>query len=183
MNVYDFDNTIYDGDSSIEFYLYCLFRHPKVLLSLPKQIMGLNRFLFAKGNKTEFKQSFFSFVTKLNDIDSDIENFWMRNAGKIKRFYLDRKRDSDIVISASPRFLLEPICDSLGIRLIATEIDKNSGIISGENCSGREKVRRFEETYGGHVNEFYSDSYSDLPMTFKAKRSFMVSGNNIKDWC
>lgn len=24
MNVYDFDKTIYDGDSTIDFYLYCV---------------------------------------------------------------------------------------------------------------------------------------------------------------
>lgn len=29
MNVYDFDETIYDGDSTVDFYKYCL-RRPSV---------------------------------------------------------------------------------------------------------------------------------------------------------
>ena len=27
LNVFDFDNTIYDGDSSIDFYIFCLKRN------------------------------------------------------------------------------------------------------------------------------------------------------------
>ena len=30
MNVYDFDKTIYDGDSSVDFYKFSLKRHPKL---------------------------------------------------------------------------------------------------------------------------------------------------------
>ena len=41
INSYDFDKTIYDCDSSVDFYLYCLKRNKKVLLSLPIQIYGL----------------------------------------------------------------------------------------------------------------------------------------------
>ena len=28
MNVYDFDGTIYDGDSTFDFYKYCMKKHP-----------------------------------------------------------------------------------------------------------------------------------------------------------
>lgn len=31
MNVYDFDKTIYAGDSTIDFYLFCLKRQPAIL--------------------------------------------------------------------------------------------------------------------------------------------------------
>ena len=31
INSYDFDKTIYDGDSSADFYKYCLKRNKKVL--------------------------------------------------------------------------------------------------------------------------------------------------------
>ena len=40
MNVYDFDNTIYDGDSSIDFYLFCLKKNKKVIYLLPKQFLA-----------------------------------------------------------------------------------------------------------------------------------------------
>ena len=31
MNVYDFDKTIYNGDSTRDFYLYSLIKHPEML--------------------------------------------------------------------------------------------------------------------------------------------------------
>ena len=41
MNVYDFDGTIYDGDSSIDFYLFCIKRKPSILFrSIIKQLSG-----------------------------------------------------------------------------------------------------------------------------------------------
>ena len=33
MRVFDFDNTIYDGESVIDFYLFSLRRNPKVAVS------------------------------------------------------------------------------------------------------------------------------------------------------
>ena len=30
MNVFDFDGTIYNGDSSKDFFFYCLKRYPKI---------------------------------------------------------------------------------------------------------------------------------------------------------
>ena len=35
MNVYDFDETIYNGDSTRDFVKWCMKKHPKALLSLP----------------------------------------------------------------------------------------------------------------------------------------------------
>ena len=33
MNVYDFDKTIYRGDSTMDFWRYCLKRYPKAVLA------------------------------------------------------------------------------------------------------------------------------------------------------
>ena len=38
MNVYDFDNTILRGDSTVRFYAYCLMRTPRMWLDIPAQI-------------------------------------------------------------------------------------------------------------------------------------------------
>ena len=39
MNIYDFDKTIYDGDSSIDFLLFEIKRNKKVFLTLPKTVL------------------------------------------------------------------------------------------------------------------------------------------------
>ena len=36
MNVYDFDETIYDGDSTVDFVKYSIIHQPKVLIYFPK---------------------------------------------------------------------------------------------------------------------------------------------------
>ena len=35
IDVYDFDGTIYDGDSTVDFVFFCLRRHPNVIAGLP----------------------------------------------------------------------------------------------------------------------------------------------------
>ena len=66
MNVYDFDGTIYDGDSSVDFYLFSLRKNIKIIKYLPKQIKALIQYKLKKIDKTMMKEIFFSF---LKDID------------------------------------------------------------------------------------------------------------------
>ena len=108
----------------------------------------------------------------------------MIHRAKIKKFYLNQQKDDDVIISASPEFLLEPICQSLGIRfLMASRVDKNTGVYDGENCHGKEKVRRFCEIFpNGKIGEFYSDSYSDTPLAEIAEKAFIVKGETLEDW-
>ena len=42
MNIYDFDGTIYNGDSTIDFWLFTLKRHPSALLMIPYQLSCIN---------------------------------------------------------------------------------------------------------------------------------------------
>ena len=44
MNAYDFDKTIYNGDSTAHFYLFSLRRHPKIWLLLPSLLGAALRF-------------------------------------------------------------------------------------------------------------------------------------------
>ena len=88
------------------------------------------------------------------------------------------------MISASPEFLLEPICERLGIKnLIASRVDCKTGIYNGENCYGEEKVNRLNEIFPNiKINEFYSDSYSDQPLASLSKSAFLVLGSKLYKW-
>jgi putative flippase GtrA len=109
------------------------------------------------------------------------EHFWDRNRVKIKPWYLRQKQETDVIISASPEFLLEPvICGYLGVALIASRLDTNTGKYIGKNCFGEEKVTRLYEKYPDCIIEsFYSDSLSDTPLAQKAHKSFFVKRENI----
>ncbi len=184
MNVYDFDKTIYDGDSTAHFYLYCLKTQPATWKWLPYQAICAIPFGLKIMDKTKFKERFYKFITSINNIDKTVEEFWKIHKSGIKKWYLDTQKDDDVIISASPYFLLEPIIKELKIKnLMASNVDKYTGKYSGVNCHGKEKVRRFYEVYpNGEIDEFYSDSLSDTPLADISKKAFIVKGNNISNW-
>lgn len=184
MNAYDFDKTIYKNDSSADFLIFCLFRHPKALCQLPKILSGyIKFFLLKKGTKEEFKEKAFGII-KYCRFSQDIDAFWSKNRKKIKGFYLENQKPDDIIISASPRFLLEPICKELNIKyLICSEIDRDKIKFLSPNCWGEEKVVRFKKEFNPEeLEEFYSDSLSDTPMARLAQRAFIVKGEKLLPW-
>ena len=183
MNVYDFDGTIYDGDSSVDFWLYCIREKPSVFLKcLPRLFCGAVLYGLKLSTKEKWKERFFSFLRYLPADEARINRFWEQHTGKIKKWYLERKQENDVIISASPVFLLGPVSRKLGVSLIATVVDPTSGRFSGLNCSGKEKVRRFREEYpDGMIEEFYTDSRKDLPLASVAGRAYFVRKNEIRE--
>lgn len=185
MNAYDFDKTIYDGDSTADFYFFSLKRHKKILTLFPSLARAFIKFyLLKKGTKTEFKELMYRFL-KYCDIPKDVNDFWDINQHKIKDFYLEQHNSDDVIISASPKFLLDEICSRLKIKyLIASNVDSESGIYFGINCHGEEKVRRFYNEFGENtkIDKFYSDSYSDTPTAKIADKAYIVKRNKIYDW-
>lgn len=183
MNVYDFDGTIYDGDSSVDFYWYALKKKPYIICSLPKQLLGFVLYALKRIDKAKLKSYFFSFLSMI-DGQELAASFWSIRHHKIFPWYHQQKSPDDIVISASPEFLLQPICQSLGIRcLIASKVDGNSGAFLSANCYGEEKVRRFYLECGEiPVDHFYSDSPSDEPMASLAHKAYLVKNGKITNW-
>lgn len=184
MNVYDFDRTIYRGDSTWDFYFFILCRHPSVLLDLPSQLSPYTKNKAKRTDKTILKEMFFRFLHRIPDIDRDVRRFWDRNEKKIHKWYHNIKQPDDVIISASPEFLLEEIRRRLGAGfLIASKVDKTTGKFIGKNCRGAEKVVRFTEVFGTDVvDRFYSDSDSDEPMAKLAQNAYFVKRKQIKSW-
>lgn len=183
MNVYDFDKTIYDGDSSIDFYKFNLKRNPKLSKYWGRQAKAALLYKRKKISKTEMKSVFYEFFADIEDMDATILEFWKIHEHKLKDWYLEQKQDDDVIISASPEFFLKPICDQLGVHLIASVVDPKTGQNLRLNCFGIEKVVRFEALFDlNAIDEFYSDSYSDDPLAQYAKRAFFVKGNELLPW-
>lgn len=183
-NVYDFDKTIFDGDSTQKFYLFLIKRQPHLLKHLPKQMMYFIPFRLGLLEKTAFKEKFYSSFNDVSNIDEEVEIFWNKNIKGIKNWYYENQKEDDIIISASPEFLLKPICDKIGINyLIASIVDKKTGKYTGLNCYGKEKVSRLnKEIPDTIINEFYSDSFSDEPLAEIARKSYFVVKDNLYLW-
>ena len=185
MNVYDFDKTIFHFDSSYCFYCYCLrHRTRAVIKSVPAAIFQLPSYLVqGRQDAKSLKEALFSFANRIDNIDDLVLSFWECYENQVEAWYLQRMNCEDVIISASPQFLLQPIADRLGVRLIATKMNPYTGKIKGKNCHDQEKARRFLEMYpDAVVDEFYSDSLSDEPMARLANRAFLIQNEQCIPW-
>lgn len=183
MNIYDFDNTIYDGDCSIDFTLFCFKDYPKTRKYFMKQLNGVSHYALGNIEKTEMKEKLFSYLQGIDKIDFAVEAFWKQNQKKIKSWYLEQKKDDDLIITASPYFLIKPICERLNVGLLASMVNEKNGLFLSPNCYGPEKVRRLQKEYPfTKVLNLYSDSYSDQPLADIAETAYMVNGEKRTLW-
>ena len=176
MNTYDFDETIFYPNSAWTFGNWCFKRNlPRTLRSVPYLIRATVQFLFKRISAGTFKMKLFHFMRYVPDPDSEIKQFWDEHESRISEWYLRQKREDDVIISASPDFLIEEIGNRLGVRVIATKMDRHTGEFLSKNCSGEEKVHRFYEAFhDGKIEAFYSDSFVDTPMAKIADKAYMI---------
>ncbi len=184
MNVYDFDKTIYNGDSTLDFYKFILKKYPSTFKYFPKQLIGQVLFHLKLIKRTKMKEYFYSFIPGIENIEKEISEFWDISIKKIYPWYKEKRKNNDVIISASPEFLLSEACGRLGINfLIASKVNKLNGKCESPNCRGQEKAERFKEKFGNQqIEEFYSDSLSDLPLALMAEKSYLVNKGEISEW-
>lgn len=182
--LYDFDGTIYDGDSSVDFFKFCLKKDKSIYKMLPKLVIKFLAYKSKNITDTELKEFIFSFLKNFKNVDEIVKEFWKTHESKIKSFYLKKNHDQDIIISASPEFLLKPICIKLKVKdLIASDVDKTTGKFKKPNNRGEEKVKEFYKKYPkAEILEMYSDSLHDKPLLDLAKKSYYVKKNKIYDY-
>lgn len=182
--LYDFDGTIYDGDSGVDLVKFAFKKYPKTRIRIPKMIFVALLYILKIIKKEKMKNTLFSFLRDIDDVDKFVSDFWDVHEKKLKKFWLDTKHDRDIIISASGYFWLEPIVKKYKVYdLFATDINKNTGIVTGKNSHGKQKVINFYEKYPNSIIlEMYTDSKNDLPLIKEAKKGYLVIKDNIYDY-
>lgn len=172
-DVYDFDKTIFNGESGTYFYLFELRRHPRFLLNIPRHIVTLIGFALGKIPTEKFKEAFYSPLTTV-DVEEETKLFWEKYEYKINPYFINRDKSvRTIVCSASPVFQIKPICDKLGVDLIvATEFDPKTGTAIGPNCKDDEKIVRMKKQAAEYtIRDVYTDNLkSDGPLLTLATR-------------
>jgi len=187
MNLYDFDKTIYKYDSPAKFYFFCIKRHPRIWWHLfISSFWGVLRF-FHIINLSKYKEKFFSFILYLPDYKKDLELFWGKEIKNINFWYYDKKRDDDVICSATPRFLMEEIVPKINPKatLVCSEIDeKTSKFKKNEsNCKGENKAKKLKELGFVSFDKGFGDALSDVPMLKRCKKRFRVlSGGKIVEF-
>ena len=191
--VYDFDNTVYNGNSIVDFWKYAITRYPYILLWAPYQMSTAILWKCRIMQTASFKEAFLSFIRAIpsRSFDSCINSFWDRYRRKIPGWVSEQIIDDrgrglyPVCISASPDFLLEGITEDLGFEtLLCSEFKKHGPVQTNKmkvpNCKGHEKIRRLKEWARREgirvvVQKVYSDSTTDLPLYQTAKEHYHVT--------
>lgn len=185
MNVYDFDKTIYPTDCTIGFGIWCMNRHPKLWFTFfPKMIGTLIRRKTGQIPEYLLQRKLLEYLTLIDDFDVQIERYWDRNEKKIVPWYLRQKRDDDLIISASPSCIIEPIAKRLGVNFMATEFDREFGVFTNNLMYAKEKAKYIFDHGFPMIENFYSDSLSDTPLALCAEKAYLVSNKarTVKPW-
>lgn len=181
MNVYDFDKTIYPVDSTAQFYKWCLRRYPACRRTLGWTAWAFFLMGTRLRTKTRCKEIFYRFLRYVPE-DAPLL-FWQEHIRNIRPWFHEQRGPDDLIISASPEFLLAPAAQMLEFALIASPVEQSTGRYHGENCHGAEKVRRLREAYGSvKIEGFWSDSRSDAPLAALAEKAYLVRRGVPEAW-
>ena len=184
MNVYDFDNTIYDGESCFDLFKFYIKKDPSLMKLFPKVAKAFSRYKKGEVGLSEMVSKYAPMAEeKLSAIDFENEpkEFWDKHMHKIKPFYKQLQREDDLIITASPDFHMEEIAKRLGIKhCLTSKVNKESGKIEFI-CIRQNKITAFRKLYGDkEIENFYTDSpENDAPLIEIAKHAFVVKGNKI----
>ena len=186
IDVYDFDGTLYDGDSTADYVFFCLRHHPSLALILPRVIAAGMRLLTRRIGLTEFKSALFGAMSRRIDLEAEAERFWRdeRTRKKLGSWFEGTPRDVPIVIaSASPEFELRHAAAILDVgTLIGTRCEPGTGKLIGLNCKGEEKISRIRETVGEFtVRAMYTDdAKADAPLLAIASERYLVTHGDVR---
>lgn len=184
VNVYDFDNTIYDGETLVDFILYYIKADKNIWKYVPKLIIIAIKdalHLFTVEQAIEAYASFLEgYYVNLGDTTQNVIKFWDKNEKKIKPWYAKVQKESDIIVSGSTDFILDEIMKRMGIKhYIGSSIDKETGKFI-RLCFLENKVKAFYEIYPDkHIENFYTDSMNDKAMMDIADNVYLVKKNKI----
>ena len=185
MNVYDFDGTIFYSDCSIGFALWCIKRHPKLLVTyMPGLIKSIIQHKKGKIPNHRLQRKMFSYLTMIDDFDEQIERYWDKYESRISEWYLAQKRPDDLIISASPDCIIGPIAKRLGVNYMATEFDREFGVFVNNLMYAKEKARYIYDHGFPVIEHFYSDSLADTPLALCAEKAHLVTNKatTVVDW-
>ena len=192
--VYDFDKTIYGGESGTNFFTYYLRNYPlKGLLFGLTYLKEVLFYLIKITDLKRLKERFFIFLESHSseEIEKIVDGFWKKYEKKMYSWtqeeLQENKKEADMVIvtSATPLFLLERLIPEMGYDMVfGTEFqgdgeEKFVAEIKGENNKGMEKVKKLnkwakENNIEYEIIKFYSDSLADKPLYDIAEKKYWI---------
>lgn len=185
MRVFDFDNTIYNGETVVDFFLFCVKKKKTLCLYIPLVVYTtilykLNILSINKLYRLASKMSS-AVINNKENAGLFVKEFWEGHECKIKQEYLDIIEPNDVVITASPRMIIEGINNKINTKnFICSEFNLDTGKFEFI-CMGKNKVIKFKETYpNATIKEFYTDSLTDKPLIQISEKTYLIKGEKTK---
>jgi len=186
MNVWDFDNTIYRGESGIHFFWYYIKRKPSLLRHAPKVFRGVIDYKAGKIGVDDVYHrvgevlSIFMKEAGGKDLATDSRDFWDKHEHRIYPFYFQLQQPDDLIISAGPKQSLHEICGRIGVsHYLGTVINEHEKRLEFV-CFRENKVKAFHRHYpDAQIENLYTDSYNDKPLMDIAKHVFLVKKGKV----
>ena len=185
MNVYDFDNTLYKGESTVDFAFFMMQHNPKIYTWIPTIFWNLLMYKLCLTEKEQMQRILNEFLKVLIQDDYDItemaQAFWRKNENRLNMALIRRIRPEDVILTASPDFMMNVIGKRLGTgHILCSKVDIPTKTILYLNY-GTNKVRYFRRLYHDTpVSRFFTDSYNDQAMMDLAQRVYLVSNGRVK---
>lgn len=178
--LFDFDGTITSKDSFLEFlkfYAGSGIYYVKLFCLLPFILMFYGRIIDNARLKEVFLKSFIKGKT-VEQMEKAVAEFYQNRVDSflrndaLKKIEWHKEEGHDIaLVSASASLWLKNFTVKHEMQLLCSELEvvngRYTGLLSGINCNGREKVRRIKEQF--NIDEYteihaYGDSSGDKEM-------------------
>ena len=185
MNVFDFDGTLYRGESSVDLALFLMRDNHAIVGQLPSIFWNLFLYKRCLASRQQLEHAVNRFLkTAIRDGDDFnrlIALFWTNHQHKLNFDLVRRIRPEDVILTAGPRLLIEGIADKLHTRrIIGSEIDLSLKCLTWFNFGSR-KVVRYKMLCGGETAErFFTDSFNDRAMMEIARRVYLVNDTQMQ---
>lgn len=179
MNVFDFDNTLYRGESSVDLALYMVKTNKKIILYLPKIFYNLLKYKLCIVDKRKTVAAINDFMRHAlsgkEELLGAVEGFWATHRHKLNMDMLKLIGSDDVIITAGPDFLIKAIQNELHTtHLLCSVIDTDRMAVRYLNF-GSNKANAFRNTFGSRkIDCFYTDSYNDKALMDIADKVYIV---------
>ncbi len=179
MKVFDFDNTLYQGESVFDFAMFILRKKKAFLFYLPDFMKLLILYKMRRMDIASFTKALEkysqTFLKYREEILSYADDFWQKNLHKIDQQMIEKVGKNDVIVTASPTFLLNYIKNVIPTKhILGTKVDLEEGKILFLNFQ-ENKVKYFKEEYGeAKIHQFYTDSLNDQAMMEISEQVFLV---------
>lgn len=179
MKVFDFDNTLYDGESLVDFFEFLCDKKDelrkykklvKIMLKLYEMNMLPTSLIKKELNKHKNDVSF-----NTNNIDKYVNEFWDKNKHKLNKDLIKLINKDDLIITASLDVLLNPIRKELKTKHIISSIANIEKKDIDFICYKENKVLKYKELYKEElIDVLYTDSYADKPLMDISKKVILI---------